>query len=248
MGRTSQRRCSLKKEGSPQSRRFTTEPQRTRRRAGRVRLPYPSRAMYPSHDCVVVFQDRDSLVLLRSMTAVSFSCLPAAALAGVIAGPADIERFAISNPFANFDCFGACEQDIEWYVTSHGANFSSQSIATGRFPTLLEHIDDLRLSYGSVWRDEVFRNGPVYLGYRLSDTSRYGVKTYGWYSTEVVYQEVILNTGIFRFPDLVVLGSAAAVDEEGILVGTLQAIPEPTAIGLIAICCLAITDGRRRGR
>lgn len=124
------------------------------------------------------------------------------------------------------------DEGSDWFLVTAGAAFSEAALAQGQFPFLIGATD-----FGPT--QTVAVGNEFYLGARPK--SGYGpsdVAGYGWGHFQVI-------DGV---PTLV--GSAMAFNEAGIIVGTMQAVPEPGTMAMLAVglAAVSVVSRRRPGR
>lgn len=124
------------------------------------------------------------------------------------------------------------DEGSDWYLVSQSDDFTQASIQSAAFPLFARAT-----STGYESHDLTISSADFYLGVNTGSgfisvaTPRRNI--YGW-----VHLENDNGT-------LTMLGNAIAYDEQGIIVGTTQAIPEP-ATGLVLILGLPMALGRLR--
>jgi hypothetical protein len=132
------------------------------------------------------------------------------------------------------------DEGADFYIAQFGAEFSTETINRGDFPSLLRTPLTTPPS-PSIATPRLLPTGDFYLGIYtgLGFTSYYPNlghpyrDTYGWVHVRNIDGE------------LTMLGNAMAYGERGIAVGTLEAVPEPTT-ALFAFGILGVAAFSRR--
>lgn len=151
-----------------------------------------------------------------------------------------------SNVFINLD------EGSSWYLVRGGDVFGSRSIEIGNSLSLTSNstVTDSYLSH-SPTHDEPYSE--FFLGFSTSKFDTFDRNVYGWvrlrtrhefFGIEAPFLEWLSFTDTIHRLEL--LESATAYDASGIVIGSLHAIPEPTASALMLISCGAVLRLRSR--
>ena len=112
-----------------------------------------------------------------------------------------------------------------WFATQYGAAVDASALVNANF---LVNADPME--FGSI---EMPYNQVFYLGFQLDGVGAY---VYGWAAL------------LWNGTDLTLVGSAAETTGAGIYAGTYNAIPEPSAAGLLLVGLAALAMRRRHMR